>query len=274
MIRVRREVPAGQAWDDLQEEAREKSQQLVRTFKHGVRPEIETAVYRKYKDFLLDMFHNKCAYCETLIRPGFHGDVEHYRPKGKVVEDDDTDARYEVKGQSYNHPGYFWLAYDYTNLLPSCQHCNQRFKDNPGKMNYFPLANTRKRAWAPQMLGEEEPLLLDPCDERRDPADHLFLDETGAVFLYKPDDTLGAASVKHYSLNRPELVEQRLETFTTAFQKYFMLAGRLPTELGTIATLKAELKEWIAGLRKYSAAAREAVKRAKIAAAVQTDLDT
>ncbi len=39
-------------------------------------------------------------------------DVEHYRPKNAVA---DTE-----------HEGYWWLAMDWTNLLPSCIDCNRK----------------------------------------------------------------------------------------------------------------------------------------------------
>ncbi|MEF9674035.1 hypothetical protein QNM99_25505 [Pseudomonas sp. PCH446] len=47
-------------------------------------------------------------------------DVEHYRPKGAVSED-------------ASHPGYWWVAMDWDNLLPSCIDCNRKRKQvTPG----------------------------------------------------------------------------------------------------------------------------------------------
>src|ERR1043166_3748097 len=48
---------------------------------------------------LEELFHHKCAYCETQATAGFDWDVEHFRPKGRVLERAD-------------HPGYYWLAYE------------------------------------------------------------------------------------------------------------------------------------------------------------------
>jgi hypothetical protein len=64
------------------------------------------------------LFCDKCAYCESKITPGFAWEVEHFRPKKSVAERPD-------------HPGYYWLAYEWTNLLPSCTLCNQRRRDKP-----------------------------------------------------------------------------------------------------------------------------------------------
>src|SRR5262249_14198650 len=81
------------------------------------------ALWGELKFHLCELFHGKCAYCESRVRASYGGDVEHYRPKGKVDEDN-------------SHPGYYWLAYNPSNLLPSCALCNQA----RGKMTHFPIA--------------------------------------------------------------------------------------------------------------------------------------
>src|SRR3954464_1089354 len=60
------------------------------------------------KDRLNELFGYKCAYCETDFGPAMPVDVEHYRPKGRVV------------GPAGNllFPGYWWLASTWSNLLP------------------------------------------------------------------------------------------------------------------------------------------------------------
>ncbi|MDB2438605.1 hypothetical protein N9W89_07790 [Hellea sp.] len=67
---------------------------------------------KKVLSALLEISNNKCAYCESRIAGSSQVDIEHYRPKGKVEE-------------SQDHPGYWWLAMKWENLLPSCMHCNQ-----------------------------------------------------------------------------------------------------------------------------------------------------
>ena len=62
---------------------------------------------------LEDLFHGKCAYCESFYAAQAPVDIEHYRPKGAVEDDPD-------------HPGYWWLAMAWENLLPSCIDCNRR----------------------------------------------------------------------------------------------------------------------------------------------------
>ena len=69
-------------------------------------------------------FYNKCAYCE---RQQYKPDVEHYRPKRKVDP------------PQGNANGYYWLCYEWSNLLPSCSECNSK----QGKNNKFPLFGIR-----------------------------------------------------------------------------------------------------------------------------------
>jgi len=79
------------------------------------KPSFEYSAYKKgeVKRALATLFHGKCAYCETFYSASSPVDVEHYRPKGSVdgVKD---------------HPGYWWLAMRWENLLPSCIDCNRR----------------------------------------------------------------------------------------------------------------------------------------------------
>ncbi|MGQ0643393.1 MAG: hypothetical protein ACT4P6_21820 [Gemmatimonadaceae bacterium] len=265
MIRVERKQPTGDEWDALQKRVRAGKKRLQENFKHGETPTITDKIFQDHKPWLLEIFHNKCAYCETLIRPGYHGDVEHYRPKGKVVEQTekgDVDVMYEFNGKPYRHPGYYWLAYDFNNLFPSCQQCNQRFKATPGKMNYFPLEDPAKRAWSEEMLAHEAPLLLDPCDTRaeRDPKEHLEIDDTGA-FIAKTK--AGKNTIDVLMLNRDLLLSERLETYRTAQDKMLRLASAGPKEAATVAELQSELNGWAAGIKKYSAAAREAIRRTR-----------
>lgn len=62
------------------------------------------------KAALRDIYHCKCAFCETKSEPM---QVEHFRPK---------------------RGGYYWLAYSWDNLLLSCPTCNTNKSDK------FPLA--------------------------------------------------------------------------------------------------------------------------------------
>lgn len=108
--------------------------------------------------------HEKCCYCESLAKPF---EVEHYRPKGKVSQ---------RRGEAVEPPGYYWLAYEWANLLYACVLCNQARRDEygaaTGKGTLFPLTDPAQRARSHHMsLADESPLLLNPYEE--DPELHI-----------------------------------------------------------------------------------------------------
>lgn len=122
------------------------------------------------KQKLNSIYHNKCAYCEAEHPL----EIEHYRPKGKVSGDNE-------------HNGYFWLTYEWSNLLLACSGCNS---GEDAKGTKFPLAMGGKRIYSPQKdpsqwvsnsetFLNEKPLLLNP--EIDTPEDHLEFLFNGAV---------------------------------------------------------------------------------------------
>jgi uncharacterized protein (TIGR02646 family) len=156
------------------------------------RPEVKAA--------LNALFHDKCAYCETQLVSAV-GDIEQFRPKEGVSEAKD-------------HPGYWWLASEWQNLLIACQFCNRLSKaeigegggsQSIGKHNRFPLVDERKRARSPgDDLFLEQPLLLDPTVD--DPSRHLTFSDIGEVFS---ETERGNATISILGLNRRGLLEQR-----------------------------------------------------------------
>jgi len=79
------------------------------------------------RNALNQLYHNKCAYCEGLTNTAkFTSRIDHYRPKNGI------------KGVT-NHKGYYWLGYEWTNLLPTCEKCNIK------KSNQFPLKDETTR---------------------------------------------------------------------------------------------------------------------------------
>ncbi len=170
---------------------------------------------------LAGIFRSKCAYCEREIRAGGDSEIEHFRPKGGI------------EGEA--HPGYWWLAHSWLNMLPSCKACNQRrlvhilenavsledferllnspSKESYGKQNYFPIAGVRA-IHRKDKLSAEDPLLIDPTV--RDPAQHLSWDHGGgaqvivrARTIAGTPDPYGKESIKAYALNRVHLVRRR-----------------------------------------------------------------
>ncbi|KPA17520.1 hypothetical protein MHK_002267 [Candidatus Magnetomorum sp. HK-1] len=161
-------------------------------------PKNKTAI----KEALSAIYHNKCAYCECNPTVGSYTEIEHYRPK---------------KG------GYYWLAFEWSNLLLSCTRCNK------SKSNKFPLKDESNRLKQPpddsdrkatsDILLSEQPLLLNPevthknknaqyNNEKIGPIEkHLEFNKNGEV-NYLTDE--GKETIEVFKLNkRPELVIAR-----------------------------------------------------------------
>lgn len=165
------------------------------------------------KKALKELFHGKCAYCESRYAPVHPVDVEHFRPKGGVADLDPATGKMALE-----RPGYYWLAASWENLLPSCIDCNRErtheFPDEPpgksGKANRFPLSGAR-RARAPGCERREKPLLLNPCED--DPDEHLEFTEAGVVRPAldgrRRPSRRGEASIQVYGLQRNDLVAER-----------------------------------------------------------------
>ena len=154
------------------------------------------------------MFHRKCAYCETFYAAAMPDDVEHYRPKAGYTE-----------GGKQHKPGYWWLAMEWTNLLPSCADCNRARSQElvgterrtvVGKANQFPLAEGSTRGSADAGVVSEQPLLLDPTVD--DPAEHLEFLPDGVVRARLVDggeSARGQATIDVVALLRRDLVDAR-----------------------------------------------------------------
>ena len=153
-------------------------------------------------------FAYKCAYCESFFGHVHPLDVEHFRPKSGYV-----------CGETLCKPGYYWLAADWMNLLPSCIDCNrERTKafagDDPhlsGKANKFPISSEAKRARRPGDERREGRLLLHPYLDH--PERHLSFDGEGivrpALDRRRRASPKGRASIETFGLLRTGLVHER-----------------------------------------------------------------
>ncbi|MGN7886459.1 hypothetical protein [Dyadobacter sp. 22481] len=81
--------------------------------------------HSRVRDELNLYYYSKCAYCERLCK----AEIEHYRPKTKCTSGNGTPEE----------PGYHWLCYEWSNLLPSCHECNT----SGGKGIQFPILGKR-----------------------------------------------------------------------------------------------------------------------------------
>lgn len=147
--------------------------------------------------------HNgKCCYCERKRDIKLERDVEHYRPKKGVTG-------------APEHPGYWWLAYDWNNLLIACKTCNTIHKKNN-----FPLRDENMRVYDEGNIDAEETLLINPAIEDPKPYFSYVTEKKGGEYLTiivpSPTDSgKGKSTIEIIKLNRPELLgeEERSEPY-------------------------------------------------------------
>jgi hypothetical protein len=212
-------------------EAQREKARAKRTIAEGQRYEFVRTIWSRLKRHLFDLFDGKCAYCESLVEHISAGDVEHYRPKARV---DDAQG----------HPGYFWLAYDYRNLLPCCEKCNR----GRGKANHFPVQG--RHAWREEELAKERPLLLNPYVDF--PEEHLrFVPPrhdlcAGEVEGITPK---GCKSIEVYNLRRGALRNRRRDHQTEFLRELTFYASQ-----GQEGRIFAAIESVCSGRREYAAA--------------------
>jgi len=154
---------------------------------------------------LREIYSYKCAYCEAY-EP--EPEVEHYRPKRSVA------------GEAL-HNGYYWLCYEWSNLMPACHDCNKR----RSKGTHFPVEGVRQTA--PVLVGGainfvesrlisntlsvvEIPLLLNPEFPAFNPFDFFRIDSVGKFIPHADYGTLAyrkaETTIEKIRLNRDKLL--------------------------------------------------------------------
>ncbi|NOX96421.1 MAG: hypothetical protein GXP04_15415 [Alphaproteobacteria bacterium] len=136
----------------------------------------------------------KCCYCERRRDIKIERDVEHYRPKKAVTE-------------ATSHKGYWWLAYDWSNLLISCKTCNTMFKGNK-----FPIVSEANRVSEEGDVNGEDPLVLNPAIEDPEPYISYLYERSGREWTAFPiacpthHPERGVATIKVAGLDRTGLM--------------------------------------------------------------------
>lgn len=185
-------------WDTL------KSNLLVEQHNHNV----NDACYRDTTIEALSLLYNdKCSVCER--QRGTELQVDHYRAKK---------TRNHKTNIHYNQPGYYWLAYTWSNLLPLCSKCNNN------KSNKFPLAgwthtnrvtshiNTSGLSpFLPYDLNwlqnRESPLIINP-EHETNPEKHFVFLKDGSIKGRTPE---GIETINVFQLNRKDLRRERIK---------------------------------------------------------------
>lgn len=170
----------------------------------------------------------KCWYVECRSS-GADNDIDHYRPKSRVAEDG-------------THPGYYWLAFEWTNLRLSCQRANRprrnlEIGETGGKSDNFPLVEPEKRARTPDDdLSRENPAIVDPTNA----ADVAMLTfgPSGNVELVpeRKGEPIAEAKLEasrlHLHLNWPRFRDDRVMLYNE-IERYVLRGEDLaPTDFG------------------------------------------
>lgn len=167
----------------------------------------------------------KCYYCESFSEVVATLQVEHYRPKSKICDENNK----EIEGTC----GYYWLGCEWSNLLLSCPKCN----GSGAKGNKFPIIGMRRFEENPIIgaedapvynridcyahigpLANEDPLLLNP-----------EVDEIISRFVFSKDGEIsgvedkGKMSVKIYTLDRQQLNIARLKIKQNLLTNIFII---------------------------------------------------
>jgi hypothetical protein len=212
----------------------------------GEKLKFDSTIWSDLKHFMLKkVFHGKCAYCESKFEAVEPGEADHYRPKGEIYGKYNGEFRKVMNG-AIPHPGYYWLAYEWSNLLPACSLCN----GPGGKMSKFPIDG--RYALSPKdgedlaTLGAlEEPLLLNPYKD--DPSKDIQFGEFGIV-TPKGGSKYGDTSIQVYDLNREALLECRREAQKRALREFAIAVYLNDKKVVDV------LEEYRNGTKEYSVA--------------------
>lgn len=228
MIRIRKKATAPIP-TILQTNGKNAIAALIARYNAGERDfeskDFENSIYghEEVKAALILVQDYKCCFCESKIGHISYGDVEHFRPKAGWIQDT----------EDLNKPGYYWLAYDWDNLLLSCQLCNQRHKKN-----FFPLLPGSPRALSHNdNVGNELSLFIHPANEEVE----TFITFKEEIPVSLKNNERGRETISKLGLDRELLSEQRRRTLSKIRMIYDLAKGYPDTD----PVLKEKAKDMV-----------------------------
>lgn len=185
---------------------------------------------------LLELFERKCAYCESALDESSMV-VDRFRPEQEAMN---------LDGRIDDPDLYWWLAYEWANLYPSCTDCRA------AKATRFPVTGSRAGAEARgDDLRSERRLLLDPCEAGDRPEAELRFTASGKVTALSDR---AAATIDVLALNRADLVSRRRDV---ADELRAQLRGLTPDQI------RSQLESFAPTSAPYTAL-RRALVQAKL----------
>lgn len=227
---------------------------------------IATSIYRdpyntangtasKVIDKLNSWYHYKCAYCERIYKL----DVEHYRPKAEVRDENNIVVQVtNAAGILVDHPGYYWLCYEWSNLIPSCISCNRE----GGKNSKFPTIHhyEYQPVFTPPTLDynsclvsgnpllTEQPYLLNPELDNPVGFFKFIIDPNKKGIRIEGNDAnrRGELTADICKLNREEVKYDRVHKVVLPIRKTMLsYVKMLATGRRTVAQFKSSVEELI-----------------------------
>jgi hypothetical protein len=253
MIRIQFAEPDDDEWQAWLRDARAAAAKIAQAVDGGQEPKFNDALYKRMRQVYYDTFHGKCAYCERKFVLDQSGDIDHFRPKGAVTDENDAVVDIEAGGVAQPHPGYYWLAYEWRNLLPTCARCNRpaRLPDGRlvGKSTRFPVARVCPRCrrpapagaatdavcaehglvfrhgheWRPGLETNEAPLFIHPIFDN--PELHLRMDVATGLLIGKTPR--GQLCIDLLDLNRDGLPDERRKCYRTVGASFLAAASAI-----------------------------------------------
>lgn len=196
--------------------------------------------------------NRKCWYTESK-NPGCLNDVEHYRPKAKVIG-----------GNGHVEHWYWFLTFNPMNYRLSCQLSN-RLNNNSvlgttgGKGEKFPLLPGSPRATDLNGLATEQPVILDPCNE--DDTNLLEFQPDGRPVLSQrySEDPVARDRVDQskllLNLDYPTFNEDRESLYNKIRHLVERGDGYIRDGISAITDVKNDLRELMNADAQYSKAA-------------------
>ena len=225
-------------WEAWHKQALKAADNVMAQAEKGESMTFPPLVWTQLKRWLLmHVFMGKCAYCESKITITDYGAADHYRPKQRVVAKLGTRTSLTTP-DGKSEFGYYWVAYDWRNLLPCCNLCN-----TGGKLDYFPIEGTRvlspnEAADCTALDDIEQPLLLHPYNGGDNhPRKHLAFGPRGHVKCLNKSEK-GKASIIMCDLRREDLRVARKESQENAWNRYEKLMLSKPERERFLQTFK------------------------------------
>jgi uncharacterized protein (TIGR02646 family) len=186
------------------EQVQQLIDRILRSQTLGGTPQLEWIMHKDVLEKLVEVHRSKCAYCEQKI---------------SIVDSSVFLTYYRPYSQ------YYWLAYEWSNMLPVCKACYLYTEhDFPVENEHLHRVKTppeSRQDWLPTGIPflKEKPLLLNP--EMDKPEKYLIFNPDGYIEAIE-QNSRAINTIEAYQLNKGQVVvarKKKIELLFTRFEK-------------------------------------------------------